>query len=127
MKGIEAKVLESVTTVAQSIQRLEEIALRPNPFSTPQYIDLMIASEQQEKKPGFKERINSLHKLRQQAEITHKIRTGQSILRGPVPAPRTGAASNSSDEEDDPQPAPGRSMASVAKDKFKRIFNVEFD
>ena len=128
LRGIEAQVLESVTTVAQSIQRLEEIALRPNPFSTPQYIDLMIASEQQEKKPGFNERIDSLRKLRQQAEITHKIRTGQSILRGPVPTPRTVAPSNSSDEDDDdPQPTPGQSMAGIAREKFKRIFNGEFD
>jgi len=88
LKEIEAKVLESVTTVAQSIQRLEEIALRPNPFSTPQYIDLMIASEQQEKKPGFNERIDSLRKLRQQADITHKIRSGQTIFAG-VPAVQT--------------------------------------
>ena len=127
LRGIEAQVLESVTTVAQSIQRLEEIALRPNPFSTPQYIDLMIASEQQEKKPGFNERIDSLRKLRQQAEITHKIRTGQSILRGPVPTPRTVAPSNSSDEDDDPQPTPEQSMAGIAREKFKRIFNGEFD
>ncbi len=31
-------VHQRVDTVARCIQRLDEIALRPNPFSTPQYI-----------------------------------------------------------------------------------------
>ncbi|XP_078251936.1 uncharacterized protein LOC144591790, partial [Rhinoraja longicauda] len=42
------------------IRRLEEIALRPNPLSTPAYIDLMIQSEKEEGKPGFMERIQTL-------------------------------------------------------------------
>ncbi|EFX70696.1 hypothetical protein DAPPUDRAFT_30434, partial [Daphnia pulex] len=63
----EREVLERVKTVSSCIQRLDEIALCPNPFSTPQYIDLIIDAEQQEKRLGFKERIESLKKLRQMA------------------------------------------------------------
>jgi hypothetical protein len=73
-------VLQMVNTVSRCIQRLDEIALRPNPFSTPQYIDLIIDAEQQEKRLGFKERIESLKKLRQMAVITSKIRDKQSLL-----------------------------------------------
>ncbi|EFX61597.1 hypothetical protein DAPPUDRAFT_272587 [Daphnia pulex] len=51
--------------LSSCIQRLDEIALRPNPFSTPQFIDLIMDAEQQEKRLGFKERIESLKKLRQ--------------------------------------------------------------
>ncbi|EFX66160.1 hypothetical protein DAPPUDRAFT_30866, partial [Daphnia pulex] len=61
----EREVLDRVNTVSSCIQRLDEIALRPNPFSTPQFIDLIIDAEQQEKRTGFKDRIESLKKLRQ--------------------------------------------------------------
>jgi hypothetical protein len=73
-------VHQRVDTVARCIQKLDEIALRPNPFSTPQYIDLIIDAEQQEKRLGFKERIESLKKLRQMAVITSKIKNKESLL-----------------------------------------------
>ena len=76
----EQVVLERVDTVSRCIQRLDEIALRPNPFSTPQYIDLIIDAEQQEKKVGFKERIESLEKLRRMAVITTKIRNQENLF-----------------------------------------------
>ena len=82
-KDLEANdnaVFERVDTVTRCIQRLDEIALRPNPFSTTQYIDLIIKAEKQEKRPGFKERIESLKKLRQMAEITSKIQNRESLL-----------------------------------------------
>ena len=72
-------MLERVDTVARCIQKLD--VLRPNPFSTPQYIDLIIDAEQQEKRLGFKERIESLKKLRQMAVITSKIRNKESLLK----------------------------------------------
>ena len=74
-------VHQRVDTVAKCIQKLDEIALRPNPcVLTPQYIDLIIDAEQQEKRPGFKERIESLKKLRQMAVITSKIKNKESLL-----------------------------------------------
>jgi hypothetical protein len=76
----EKAVLERVNTVSRCIRRLDEIALRPNPFSTPQYIDLIIDAEQQEKRLGFKERIESLKKLRQMADITSKIKNKESLF-----------------------------------------------
>jgi energy-coupling factor transporter ATP-binding protein EcfA2 len=76
----EREVLKHVNTVSSCIQRLDEIALRPNPFSTPQYIDLIIDAEQQEKRLGFKERIESLKKLRQMAVITSKVKNNESLL-----------------------------------------------
>ncbi|XP_056311204.1 uncharacterized protein LOC130222702 [Danio aesculapii] len=53
----------------KSLERLQEIALKPNPLSTPDYIDLMIESEKQEAKPGFTDRIQSLMGVRKNAEI----------------------------------------------------------
>jgi hypothetical protein len=73
-------VLERVEMVTQCIKRLDEIALRPNPFSTPEYIDLIITTEQREKSVGFKERIESLKKLRQMAIITSKVKNNESLM-----------------------------------------------
>jgi hypothetical protein len=73
-------VLERVEMVTQCIKRLDEIALRPNPFSTPEYIDLIITTEQREKSVGFKERIESLKKLRQMAIITSRVKNNESLM-----------------------------------------------
>ncbi|XDV26140.1 hypothetical protein PO909_029918 [Leuciscus waleckii] len=59
-----------------SLERLQEIALKPNPLSTPDYIDLMIESEKQEAKPGFQDRIQSLMGVRKKAEIISKVSNG---------------------------------------------------
>ena len=74
----EKNVLERVKTVTDCIRRLDEIALRPNPFSSPEYIDLIIEAEHQEKKLGFQERIKSLQRLREMAVLTHRIQTNPS-------------------------------------------------
>ncbi|XP_051746246.1 uncharacterized protein LOC127510590 isoform X7 [Ctenopharyngodon idella] len=63
----------------QSLERLQEIALKPNPLSTPDYIDLMIESEKQEAKPGFQDRIQSLMGVRKKAEIISKVSSGEVL------------------------------------------------
>ena len=69
----EREVLKKVEKVTKSIARLETIALRPNPFSTPQYIDMIIEDEMQKQQPGYLERIESWRKLRNMADITNKV------------------------------------------------------
>lgn len=91
------EVLNRVEIVSKCIERLDQIALRPNPFSTPQYIDLIIDAEQQEKRPGFKERIESLKKLRHMAVITSKIRNKESL----VIRDRKDDLDNQTDEDED--------------------------
>ncbi len=56
-----------------SLKWLHEIALKPNPLSVPDYIDLMIESEKQENKPGFKDHIQSLLEVRNKADIISKV------------------------------------------------------
>ncbi|XP_057374125.1 uncharacterized protein LOC130695026 isoform X2 [Daphnia carinata] len=73
-------MLQRVDTVTRCIRRLDEIALRPNPFSTPQYIDLIIDAEQNEKRQGYKERIESLKKLRHMAVVTTKIKNKENLI-----------------------------------------------
>ncbi len=69
-----------ITTIAACLQRLDEIALRPDAFTATDYIRLMIQSETKEKKSGFLERISSLESLLDKAEMVKKIRAGESVL-----------------------------------------------
>ncbi|XP_045024258.1 uncharacterized protein LOC116936081 isoform X2 [Daphnia magna] len=62
-----------VQETSPSIQRLNEIALKPHTLSTPAYIDLMIAKEKQEHLPGYQQRITTLRRLHQQAEMMTKL------------------------------------------------------
>ncbi|XP_055486322.1 uncharacterized protein LOC129693544 [Leucoraja erinacea] len=72
-------VLELIQELSQGIRRREEIALRPNPLSTPAYIDLLIQAEKDEGKPGFIERIQALTAVKKQAEI-REIITNKMLL-----------------------------------------------
>ncbi|XP_063049579.1 uncharacterized protein si:ch73-170d6.2 [Engraulis encrasicolus] len=69
----QAKVLEILETVSKCLTCLKEIVLRPDPLSTPDYIDLMIESEKQEAKPGYVERIQELLEVREGAVILQKM------------------------------------------------------
>ena len=108
-------MLERVDTVARCIQKLD--VLRPNPFSTPQYIDLIIDAEQQEKRLGFKERIESLKKLRQMAVITSKIRDKQSLLTTDRKDDVDGESTDEEDGDDEETASNGHYIQSKIKNK----------
>ncbi|XP_062284268.1 verrucotoxin subunit beta-like [Scomber scombrus] len=60
---------------AQCITRLQEIALRPNSLTTPEYIDMLIEGEKSEAKEGYQVRIQSLEAMNNRAEIISKVAT----------------------------------------------------
>ncbi|KAM4551212.1 uncharacterized protein PAE49_015074 [Odontesthes bonariensis] len=66
---------------AECLNRLQEIALRPNPLSTPEYIDLLIEEEKSEAKPGWNKRVESLMKMKEKAEFMMKVEKGESLLQ----------------------------------------------
>ncbi|XP_056604121.1 uncharacterized protein LOC130420666 [Triplophysa dalaica] len=72
-------VFNLIESSQHSSRRLQEIALKPNPLSTPDYIDLMIQAEKQEAKPGYKERIESLLEVKKKAETMNKVTTGKML------------------------------------------------
>lgn len=53
-------------------ERLNAIALRPNPLTKTDHIDLMIENEKREKKEGFSQRINVLEDFKRRAQISMK-------------------------------------------------------
>ncbi|CAL8366394.1 unnamed protein product [Boreogadus saida] len=81
---LEDEVVKLMERSAQCLNTLKEIALRPDPISTPEYIDLLIEGEKSEAKPGFMERINKLMDLKKKAITTGEVASGataDSILR----------------------------------------------
>uniref|UniRef100_A0A6J0U538 Fibronectin type-III domain-containing protein n=1 Tax=Pogona vitticeps TaxID=103695 RepID=A0A6J0U538_9SAUR len=79
---VKCVLVELIKKSSQSLQRLQEIALKPNPLSTPEYIDLLILSEEEERKSGFQERIRTLTEVKKVAEIIQKIANKEPLLPG---------------------------------------------
>ena len=71
-----AEVYENIKQARECVQSLEEIALKPNPLSEVEYIELMIESEKQQKRPGFNARIATLTKVKKQAKLLSKVTKG---------------------------------------------------
>ncbi|CAG0897640.1 unnamed protein product [Darwinula stevensoni] len=70
------KVLELTREAHKCKQKLEEIALNPNPLGITDYIDLLIQRETQEGKPGFLQRIKYLEDAKEKAELAKKLKDG---------------------------------------------------
>ena len=64
-----AKVYDCVRKVKLNLNRLREIALRPNPLTTTDYVDMLIESEKQTANKGFEQRIKHLEDVREQAVL----------------------------------------------------------
>ena len=78
---VDQLVMENIRQVQRSLHRLDLIALKPNPLSEVEYIDLLIESEKQEAKAGWKERVQYLQAAKKQAQVTAGIRT---VKEGPT-------------------------------------------
>ena len=78
LEEIDQAVLQNINQARQSLQRLHEIALRPDPLTEVEYIDILIESEKLEARPGWSERVKTLQEVRKQAEILSKVRKGHA-------------------------------------------------
>ncbi|XP_054876571.1 uncharacterized protein LOC129351647, partial [Poeciliopsis prolifica] len=77
---MQKEVNKLIDKSAKCLNRLKEIALKPNPLTTSEYIDLLIEGEKQEAKPGWKQRIQSLMEMKQKAEVMAKVEKGEKPL-----------------------------------------------
>ncbi len=73
LKVLEDDVMKLIQEAKKHLERLHEIALRPINISEVDYIDLLIAKETQEAKPGFLERAKTLVAFRKQAELISTV------------------------------------------------------
>ena len=67
-------VLSMMFKAQQSLQRLDVIALKPNPLTRKEYLELLIESEKNEAKPGWKQRVKYYEEAKRQAEILSKAK-----------------------------------------------------
>lgn len=67
-ESVQLQVIFYTDLVRKSLDRLKEIALKPNPLSTVEYIDILIHSEESQRSPGWKDRLKQLEDVRKQAE-----------------------------------------------------------
>jgi len=66
----EKQSLDLLSCIRECINKLHTIALIPTTYETnAEYIDKLIISEESTKRPGYKERVEALLKLRDQANI----------------------------------------------------------
>uniref|UniRef100_A0A4W6EWI3 Fibronectin type-III domain-containing protein n=1 Tax=Lates calcarifer TaxID=8187 RepID=A0A4W6EWI3_LATCA len=72
-ESVQDEVMKQMETSDKCLNRLKEIALKPNPLSTPGYIDMLIEGEKSEAKPGWRERVHSLIVMREKAEHIAKF------------------------------------------------------
>ncbi|XP_063340054.1 uncharacterized protein LOC134634662 [Pelmatolapia mariae] len=79
-KKFQAEEVKLMERSAKCQNRLREIALKPNPLSTPEYIDILIEGEKSEAKPGWKKRVESLMEMKRKAELMAKIEKGEKLL-----------------------------------------------
>ena len=103
-------VIEQMLQQARySLLRLQEIALKPNPMTQAEYINLLIESEKRECKPGWDDRVKCLEDAKKKALLITKVEKGdvgsfytgaarpvdpqgRSWLKGDVDSFHTGAA-----------------------------------
>lgn len=74
LQGVHVQVLNMIKGAQQSLRRLDEIALKPNPLTQVEYLELLIESEKREAKPGWKQRIQYLEVAKSHAEILSKVK-----------------------------------------------------
>ncbi|XP_046647754.1 uncharacterized protein LOC124337776 [Daphnia pulicaria] len=70
---LQSDILKAIEEITHSSNRLKTIALRGDPLTTPEYIQMMIKNEEDNRKPGFEERIKSLKMVLYKAELTKKF------------------------------------------------------
>lgn len=64
-----SKISDIMNEMNSCSARLNEIALRPDPLSSVEYIDLMIESEKMENKSGYMKRIQVLEEMKKRARV----------------------------------------------------------
>ncbi|XP_047445755.1 uncharacterized protein LOC125010891 [Mugil cephalus] len=77
---IQDEVVNLIKESGRCLNRLKEIALKPKPLSTSEYIDMLIEGEKAEAKPGWKKRVESLMKMKQKAEFMAKVEKRENPL-----------------------------------------------
>ena len=75
LEDLRGAVLELVREMKEKQERLQEIALKPNPLTEESYIEILIQSETLEAERGFEKRIASLKMIKDQVKLLSRATT----------------------------------------------------
>ena len=75
------EVRKLVARCKSILDGLNEIALQRDPLSEIGYIEMLIALEERQGKPGWEKRVQELHEIRLMAERMRDIEEGRDVLR----------------------------------------------
>ena len=74
LQKVHEEVFTMIKRAQQSIRRLDEIALKPNPVTQVEYLEMLIESEKMDGKPGWKQRVKYLNAAKRHAEVLSKVK-----------------------------------------------------
>jgi len=74
LQKVHVQVLTMIKQAQKSIRRLDEIALKPNPLTEVDYIEVLIESEKTSANPGWKQRVKYYEEAKRQAEVLSKVK-----------------------------------------------------
>ncbi|WAQ96193.1 hypothetical protein MAR_028883 [Mya arenaria] len=69
---------DMMVTIRNCNVRLGTIALRPNPLTVTEHIDLMIQNEKMQKKNGWYQRVKTLYRFKKRAEVAKDVEAFQT-------------------------------------------------
>ena len=73
LDALNTAVLRKIYQACRCIERLRQIALKPDPLTEVEYIDLLIESEKREAKPHWLERVQALEGVREHSKIVAEV------------------------------------------------------
>ncbi|XP_071025442.1 uncharacterized protein [Oncorhynchus clarkii lewisi] len=77
---IKDALMNLIKKSSDCLKRLNDVALKPSSLSTVEYIEIIIRTEEKERKPGFEDRIVELKKMKGEFTILDKIKKGEDVL-----------------------------------------------
>ena len=77
-RQIEKDVFSCIQQAHSCIENLDKIALKPNPLSQEQYIELLIEAEKSDPRPGWEDRVRQYERAKKAAKLLFHIK-GQTI------------------------------------------------
>ena len=79
LQFLHQKVLEMIQNIRKSLSRLDEIALKANPLTEVEYIELLIQSENDQAKLGYQQRIKCYEDVKEQALLLRRAKTDETL------------------------------------------------
>lgn len=76
LQEVEADIMNMINQIQKALAHLDSLALKPNPLTQVQHLDLLIESEKQQARAGYKQRIRFYEQAKQQAIILKKAEHG---------------------------------------------------